>query len=75
MAARWCRVAQRLTGRQVKPRGAAWRPWGSHPAGRSCGRARRRHHSVAYRHTRHRSSLPRTPAGAARHASSALTGP
>ncbi len=39
MAVRGCCVAQRLTGRQVKPRGAAWRPSGRHPEGPPRGRA------------------------------------
>jgi len=51
-------MAQRLTGGQIKPRAAAWRTHHGNPSGRSCLPAGRRPHSVVYRHTRLRSSLP-----------------
>jgi len=50
-------VAQRQTGRLVKPRAAAWRPLRSNPSGRVWLPACLRHHSVVYRYTRLRSSL------------------
>ena len=53
---RWC-VAQRLTGGQVKPRAAAWRPQRNKPRGRVCLPPGPRHHSVVYGRTLPHSSL------------------
>jgi hypothetical protein len=46
-----------LTGRQVKPRAAAWRPLSDNPSGRVGLHAILRHRSVMYRHTFPLSSL------------------
>jgi len=50
-------VAQRLTGRQVKPRAKPWQAQVDNPSGRVCLPTSLRHHSGAYRHTLPRSSL------------------
>jgi hypothetical protein len=70
-----CCVAQRLTGRQVKPRGAGWRPTRSNPKGRSRVHPPPRHRSVVDGRPLSRSSLPRARTRAAWAIRHWMTGP